>query len=146
VSTGKVRFRYNHFAFIGGANGESVRAAEASECANDQGAFWAYHDKLFAEQGGENVGAYSDANLKRFAAEIGLNTQQFNECYDTRQHAATVLASNRQAEQLKLGGTPTVFLLTPSGQRITVESVLDYPSIKALVNTELARIGVPPAP
>ena len=75
VPTGQVRFVYRHLAFLGN---ESTWAAEASECAEDQGRFWDYHDKLFDEQRGENQGAYSKDNLKRFAAEIGLDTDRFD--------------------------------------------------------------------
>ena len=42
VDRGQVRFVYRHLAFIGA---ESLWAAEASECANEQGRFWDYHDK-----------------------------------------------------------------------------------------------------
>jgi protein-disulfide isomerase len=59
VDKGQVRFVFRHLAFIGA---ESLWAAEAAECANEQGRFWDYHDKLFEEQGGENVGAFSQEN------------------------------------------------------------------------------------
>jgi protein-disulfide isomerase len=66
VKTGKVKIVFNHFAFIGD---ESIRAAEASECANAQGKFWEYADTLFSNQAGENQGAFSDANLEKFAQQ-----------------------------------------------------------------------------
>jgi protein-disulfide isomerase len=53
VKAGKLKVVFNHYAFIGN---ESTRAAEASECANDQGKFWEYAATLFNNQGGENVG------------------------------------------------------------------------------------------
>src|SRR3989344_6619341 len=47
IQTGKAKFVYRHFAFLGP---ESVAAAEAVECAKDQGKFWEYHDQLFTEE------------------------------------------------------------------------------------------------
>jgi protein-disulfide isomerase len=57
VANGTVKIVFRHFAFIGE---ESIRAAEASECANEQGKFWEMYDTLFANQGGENVGDFAD--------------------------------------------------------------------------------------
>ena len=67
VDTGIASFEFRHLAFLGI---ESVRAAEASECANEQGFFWEYHDILFLRQGDENAGVYSDGNMKRFASQM----------------------------------------------------------------------------
>jgi hypothetical protein len=55
VETGKVRFGYFNFAFLGD---ESQWAAEAAECAGDQDAYWEFHDYLFSHQNGENQGAF----------------------------------------------------------------------------------------
>ena len=60
IKTGKVKWVFNHFAFLGD---ESIRAAEASECASDQGKFWEYANTLFANQAGENQGAFRDEKL-----------------------------------------------------------------------------------
>jgi len=83
VTDGRVKLVFRHMALIGQ---ESIWAAEASECANDQGKFWEYHDKLFENQHGENQGDFSIDNLKRFAQELGLDTQSFNLCLDSREH------------------------------------------------------------
>src|SRR5512135_1869468 len=74
VNTGKVRIVFNHFAFIGD---ESTRAAEASECANEQGKFWQYADTLFNNQAGENQGAFADDKLAGFAQQIGLDMTKY---------------------------------------------------------------------
>jgi protein-disulfide isomerase len=143
VKTGKIRFVYQHFAFIGGPNGESVHAAEASECANDQGKFWEYHDLLFANQGGENTGAFSDANLKRFAVQSGVpDIATFNTCYDNRSRRGIVSDSNGQAAALGINSTPTVFVIGIDGKRVTVANSTDFNSVKAVVDNALAQAGV----
>ena len=69
VNSGKVKFAFRHYAFLGQ---ESNFAAEASECANEQGKFWEFHDYLFKNQQGENQGAFTKDKLKGFAATLGL--------------------------------------------------------------------------
>lgn len=102
-----MRFGYVHFAFLGD---ESFWAAEASECAGDQGQFWEYHDTLFANQNGENQGAFSQANLKQFAVELGLEAEAFNACLDSGQHTATVQNESAFAQALGVRSTPSFVL------------------------------------
>ncbi len=104
IASGQVRIGFQHFAFLGQ---ESIWAAEATECASDQDAFWQYHDYLFAHQSGENGGAFSKEYLKQFAADLGLNTADFNSCLDSSKYAATVTAETQAAQQLGVRSTPT---------------------------------------
>jgi protein-disulfide isomerase len=140
VNTGQVNFTYQHFAFIGGDNGESVHAAEASECASEQGKFWEYHDLLFANQAGENTGAFSDDHLKGFAEQLALDTARFNTCLDNRTYREVVVASNDQARALGVSGTPTVFVIGPDGNRVRVDNPLSYASLKSSVEQALAQV------
>ncbi len=102
-----VRFGYQHFAFLGT---ESEWAAEASECAGDQNAFWEYHDLLFDRWGGENRGAFSKDNLKQFAAEMGLDTAAFSECLDSGKYTSIVRAERAAAQSLGVRGTPAFLI------------------------------------
>jgi protein-disulfide isomerase len=129
VDTGKARFVFRQLAFIGP---ESLWAAEAAECANEQGRFWDYHDKLFAEQAGENEGAFSRENLKRFAAELRLDTQQFNQCLDSDKYQAKVQQEIGQAEQLGVRSTPTLFV---NGQLLRNGS--DYQVLQTAITAAL---------
>ncbi len=102
-----MRFGYWHFAFLGT---ESLWAAEASECAADQNAFWEYHDLLFANQAGENRGAFSIENLKRLAQELGLETEQFNECLDGGKYRNLVRSQTEIARQIGVNSTPSFLI------------------------------------
>jgi protein-disulfide isomerase len=99
-----VRFAYVHFAFLGA---ESLWAAEASECAAEQDAFWEYHDFLYENQNGENRGAFSKENLKQFADQLGLDTDKFNQCLDSGKYTEVVEQENEVARQLGVQSTPT---------------------------------------
>lgn len=107
VKTGQVNFVYRDFAFLGK---ESLWAGEASQCANDQGKYWDYHDKLFNSQNGENVGTFSKENLKKFAGELGLNAEQFNSCLDSDKHKDEVEKDTQDGQDAGLSGTPSVFI------------------------------------
>ncbi|GAB4577369.1 MAG: hypothetical protein Fur0022_01000 [Anaerolineales bacterium] len=102
-----MRFGYLHFAFLGP---ESQWAGEASECAADQNAFWEYHDFLFDSQSGENQGAFNKDNLKAFAAQLGLDTQVFNECLDSGKYTEIVQQETAWARSLGVQSTPTFLL------------------------------------
>lgn len=99
-----MRVGYWNFAFLGP---ESTWSAEAAECAADQDQFWVYHDKLYESQAGENQGAFNKDNLKRFAEEIGLDTQAFNECLDSGKYTSLIQEDTQAASSLGVQSTPT---------------------------------------
>ncbi|NIW46952.1 MAG: thioredoxin domain-containing protein, partial [Gammaproteobacteria bacterium] len=95
IDQGLVKIGYWHFAFLGE---ESQMAAEASECAADQDAFWEYHDALFENLGGENRGSFSEENLIGFADSLGLDTETFSECLATDKYAQVVQTDTSAAQ------------------------------------------------
>lgn len=107
VAEGRARVVYRHLTILGQ---ESVWAAEACECAGEQGRFWAYHDKLFASQSGRNNGTFSQDNLKRFASELGLDGGAFNACVDSGRYSEKVRADTEAGRQKGVRATPTLFV------------------------------------
>jgi protein-disulfide isomerase len=107
VRSGQVRFEYRNFAFIGR---ESLEAANASLCAAEQGMFWEYADFLFANQTGENVGAFTEGRLQQLAQGAGLSMDEFERCSSRNEMQDVV--QNQYAEALELGvtSTPTFFV------------------------------------
>ena len=91
---------------------ESQWAAEASECAGDQGDdhFWAYHDKLFAVATGDNPIPFNRDNLKEFAVELGLDTRAFNECLDSGKYGPLVQTDTQAAWFLNFRATPAFLI------------------------------------
>jgi protein-disulfide isomerase len=94
-------------AFLGE---ESQWAAEASECAADQDSFWAYHDKLFSSQNGENQGAFNKDKLKGFAAELKLDSKAFDACLDSGKYTQLVQSDTAAAQSLGAQSTPSFFV------------------------------------
>lgn len=124
-----MRFEYKHFAFIGA---ESTQAAEAAECANEQGQFWPYHNTLFANQRGENVGAFRDAALKNFAVAIGLDEAAFNECLDSGRHSQVIQTEIAEGRERGVESTPTLFI---NGERIN--GAIPFDQLKTLIQIQL---------
>ncbi len=117
LSTGRVQFVFYDFPLVS-IHDKAVLAARAARCAGAQelpserhGAFWAYHDKLFQEQGGwaykqgSVVGDFVD-----YAGEIGLDEDAFETCLKSDRFADVVTANRRLGDQLRISSTPTVLV------------------------------------
>lgn len=131
VDTGKVRLDYKHFLVI---SKESEYAANASECAAEQGLFWPYHDLLFAQQGLQGRDTVSPSNLKRLGAQItGLDTGRFNACVDSNKYQELVYRDVQDGNNLGVTATPTIFV---NGTK--VEASQDYNAIKAAIEAALS--------
>ncbi|MEW5940798.1 MAG: DsbA family protein [Chloroflexota bacterium] len=88
VRTGKVYYIFRSAGnFIGRESGD---AAQAAYCAGDQGKFWEYHDILYENQTGENVGAYAYSNLVKFAKALDLDMDAFSDCFKSGRYASRV--------------------------------------------------------
>ena len=103
VKNGKVKIVYRDFPLTS-IHPTAQKAAEAAECADDQGKFWEMHDKIFEKQA-----SLSLSNLKQWAAELGLNTNDFNKCLDSGKHANEVNKDASDAQ--KAGGQGTPFFI-----------------------------------
>jgi protein-disulfide isomerase len=130
ISKGVVRFTYRHFAVLGKP---SEQAALAAECAAAQKKFWPYHDKLFSNLGSA---LFNDANLKRFAREVGLNGDQFNSCLAAGAHREKIERETATAMYLGGRGTPLFFI----NQRI-LPGAQPYIVFQKVIEDELAGKG-----
>lgn len=130
IKTGIAKFEFRHFAFLGK---ESQRAAEASECAAEQGAFFTYRDALYAAQRGENRGAFSDNALRRIASETGLDTGSFNACFASGRNADTVKMQTADGKATGVQATPTFYV---NGAKI--EGLVSFDAFKQVIERAAA--------
>ncbi len=107
----------------------SYKAAQAAECANDQGKFWEFVDLAF-----QNQPALSVPELKSYAKEMGLDTASFNACLDSDAKSAIVDSYLREGYSLDIPGTPTFFV---DGKQVTITT--GYADLEAAVNAELSK-------
>lgn len=131
VKTGKARFAYRDFAFLGQ---ESLWAANAARCANEQGKFWEYHDLLFARQAGENEGAFNKDKLKGFARELKLDTAKFNSCLDSDKYTDAIEADIAAGRLAGVQGTPSTFI-----NGIQVSGAQPWTNFQQLIEQELNK-------
>jgi protein-disulfide isomerase len=107
-------------------------AAMAALAAHEQGKFWEYHDKLFANQR-----ALDRASLERYAQELGLDMGKFKSALDSNKYEAQVSADMSEASRLGVSGTPTFFI---NGRMIVGAQGFD--AFKRIIDEELKKGGV----
>lgn len=112
IKTGQVKMEFRDLPFIDNAvaYGESDMAAEAAACAADQGKYMEYHETIFANQFGENQGAYSKDRLLRMAELVGLDMDQFGSCFEDRTHKDEIRAMEEEAVAAGINSTPTLVI------------------------------------
>ena len=124
--TGKVKLVYRDFPLS--FHPQAQPAAEAAECANEQDKFWEFHDKIF-----DNQSSMSTTNYKQWAADLGLDTEQFNSCLDDGKYRAEVQADFSAGQAAGVSGTPTFFI---NGQKIV--GAQPFSVFKQIIDAELA--------
>lgn len=107
VETGKVKFTYHPFSFIGN---ESILAAQAALCAVDQNKFWEMEHQIFYSQGVENSGIFTNKSLASMATRAGLDMNKFNSCFNAQTYKQKVEDDNNEASQRKVSSTPSFFV------------------------------------
>ena len=142
VATGKVYFVYRSFgSFIGQ---ESKAAAEAAYCAGDQNKYWEYHDVLFANQTGENVGAFSDRRLQAFAESLSLDMSTFNSCLNGGKYTDRVTQDYQDGLAAGVKATPSfVMYYTVNGQQQQklIEGALPFDQFQQNIEAALTEMG-----
>jgi protein-disulfide isomerase len=104
-----ISIEYRHFPVI---TAQSPKAAEASQCAAEQDAFWVYHDYLF-EEASQGLGVPA---LKEYATAVNLDSATFDQCLDSGKYTDVVEMDEMAALTAGARGTPTVLV---NGQRVT---------------------------
>jgi len=108
---------------------QAFKAAEAGQCAAEQGKFWEYHDKLFGNQQ-----ALQPEFLKQYAKDAGMDGTKFDACLDSSKYAERVRGSVAAGAQLGVSSTPTVFV---NGRML--EGAQPYEVFASVIDEELAR-------
>ena len=136
VETGKVKLIFKDFTIIGP---DSITAAHATHCANDQGKFWEFHDILYNKWDGENNGWASSENLLRFAEEIGLDIEQYTSCMTDSKYQQLITASNEDARALGLTGTPGFFVIGKDNKIGRISGAQPFNVFERIFETELQK-------
>ncbi len=125
----KIKLVFRDFP-IDNLHPEASKAHEAARCANEQGKFWAYHDKLFA-----SPPKSSPEIFKGFAKDLGLNATAFEVCLSSGKYQAAVKKDIEEGNRLGVTGTPAFFI---NGRIISGAQPLE--AFARVIDDELARV------
>jgi protein-disulfide isomerase len=108
---------------------QAFKAGEAAHCAADQGKFWEYHDRLFANQQ-----ALQPNDLKKHAADLGLDAAAFASCLDSSKYGERVRDGVAQGSRLGVNSTPTIYI---NGR--VLSGAQPYETFAAVIEEELSK-------
>ena len=107
IETGIANLVFKDFPLNGP---DSVLAAEAAYCAEDQGKYWSYHDELYANWAGERTGWITDDSLNQFAITADLDIEKFNSCLDDHKYRQRVLDLEQFGREIGIDATPSFLI------------------------------------
>jgi protein-disulfide isomerase len=108
---------------------QAFKAGEAAHCAGDQGKYWEYHDRLFANQQ-----QLQPDDLKKHAADLGLDAAAFGACLDSSKHGERVRDGVAQGTRLGVNSTPTIYI---NGRMLS--GAQPYETFASVIDEELSR-------
>jgi protein-disulfide isomerase len=121
----RIHFIYRHYPLA--IHPRARPAAEASQCAAEQGKFWPFHDRLFGDQT-----RLSDEDFKQGAAQLGLDTAQFNACVDSRKYKGEIDVDIRAGDEAGVSGTPAFYI---NGRMLS--GAQPFEAFKRIIDEEL---------
>ena len=124
VETGKVKILFKDFIVVPG--NDSLNAANAAHCANDQEMFWQYHSTLYNNWDGEGTGWASFERLHQFASTLGLDMDKFSECMSKSKWKELVDSSKVDGRTLGVSATPTFFIIDQNNKVLKITGAQHY--------------------
>ena len=134
VKTGKVKLLFKDFIVVGG---DSLNAANAAHCANDQKVFWQYHAILYNNWTGEDTGWANLENLYKFANKLGLDMDMFTECMSESKWKELVRSSHIDGITVGVTATPTFFVIDQKNDVIKITGAQPYDVFKQIFDSVL---------
>jgi len=141
VETGKVKMLFKDFIVVDGVVGgnDSMNAANAAHCANDQGMFWQFHSTLYNNWAGEGTGWISSEQLNKFANTLELDTNEFSNCVSELKWKKLVNASHDDAIALGVTATPTFFVIDQNKNVMKITGAQQYDVFKEVFDSLLEK-------
>jgi len=134
IKTGKVKVLFKDYIILGQ---DSINAANAAHCANDQKLFWEYHSMLYNNWAGENTGWADLAHLHEFANTLGLDMDVFSTCMSDLKWNELVNLSSKDGQKLGVSGTPTFFVIDQNNDVIKIVGAQHYDVFKQIFDSAL---------
>ncbi|MBM3905074.1 MAG: disulfide bond formation protein DsbA [Thaumarchaeota archaeon] len=113
IDSGKASLVFVDFPLNGP---DSVLAAEATHCANEQEKFWAMHDEIYHNWNGERTGWINRDSISKFAQTAGVDVDSMNQCLDSKKYQDRVLETYDFAKEINIDATPSFLVI--SGDKV----------------------------
>jgi len=136
VETGKVKMLFKDFIVVGQ---DSMHAANAAHCANDQEMFWQFHSILYNNWAGEGTGWISSEQLIKFANTLELDISEFSNCVSELKWKKLVNASHDDAIALGVTATPTFFVIDQNKNVMKITGAQQYDVFKEVFDSLLEK-------
>tara|TARA_B100000929_G_scaffold98651_1_gene77575 strand:- start:114 stop:788 length:675 start_codon:yes stop_codon:yes gene_type:complete len=134
VETGKAKLIFLDLPFLGR---DSIVAAQASYCAEDQGKYWDYHTTLYNFQEEIDNGWASKDRLVAFAFNLEMNLDEFSDCIDGSKYNKRVKANYDEAVKQGAEATPTFILISPEGVAKKITGAQPYSVFSKIIEPML---------
>lgn len=137
IEPGKINLVFKHFVTHGV---DSMSAAMASQCANEQGRFWNFYKILYDNQGEENSGWAGVDNLKKFASQMsGMDANKFNSCLDNQKYKSIVENDTAFAYKSGFQGTTTFIIENNDGSNPqALLGAYPFPAFQAILDKKIS--------
>ena len=138
IASGKINAVFLHFAWYGS---DSTSAAISSQCLNEQGKFWEFHDILYKSQGAINSGWASPDNLRKFAAGIqGVDLNKYDNCMASGKYDPIIQKDVSLAKSFGFQGTPGFIIENRDGSnQTTLAGAYPFSVFQQAIDQKLAR-------
>ena len=135
IETGKAKLIFVDLPFLGR---DSLKAAEASYCAEDQGQYWKYHTMLYTFQDGHPDSGWADRDrLNSFAFSLDMNIDEFNECMDSSKYKKRVKINYNEAVKNGAQSTPAFIIISEDGKKQKFSGSQPYSVFAATIEAML---------
>ena len=135
IETGKAKLVFVDLPFLGR---DSITAAQASYCAEDQGQYWEYHTMLYTFQDGHTDSGWADRDrLNSIAFSLDMNIDEFNDCMDSSKYKIRVKANYDEAVKNGAQSTPTFILISQDGKTEMFAGAQPYSVFAATIESML---------
>ena len=139
IETGKAKLIFIDLPFLGR---DSIAAAQATYCAEDQGKYWDYHNILYNFQEEIDNGWANKDRLVAFAFNLEMNLEEFSNCMDTSKYSKRVKANYNEAVKRGAEGTPTFIIITPDGLTTKIAGPQPYSAFLKVINPLVSAIQI----
>lgn len=133
---GKIRWVYRHFPLSFHPN--ALPAANAAECAGEQGKFWEMADAIYSDNDTVNGSVtLTQADFDAYAKDIGLNMSKFDSCFVANKYQSVIDADRQGGGTAGISGTPATVILGADGNQTLIPGALPIDQVKAMVDAAL---------